>query len=77
MGLVPNAGFCRNQAQGSGHPVLRLQLPDRILAVAVDRARLDAELARDLLGAEMRMHQAQALALAFGQTMGFIHGRSP
>jgi len=45
--------------------------------VAVNRAGLDAELAGNLLGAEMRVHQPQTLALAFGQTKGFIHGRSP
>ncbi|MEP7007112.1 MAG: hypothetical protein ABI810_14100 [Sphingomonas bacterium] len=45
----------------------RAQFAHRLLEVAVDRVVRDAELAPDLLGPQTVEHEAQALALAFGQ----------
>jgi len=51
----------------------RIQLARRVLAMTVDGGGLDAEFARDLLGVQMRMDEAQAFALARGQQ---VHGCS-
>jgi len=72
LGLVRNA-FLRRQRQCGRDAALDVQFAGGVLAVAVNRPGLDAELARDLLGIEVRVNQAQALTLSFGQHRHLFH----
>lgn len=66
MGTGPK-GFPGRQTQGCIDAVAGLKLADRVFAMPVHGSRLDAQFARDLLGIQVRVNQAQAFALAFGQ----------
>jgi len=66
LGTGPK-GLRGRQTQGRVDPVAGLQLADRVLAMPVDGARLDAQLAGDLLGVQVRVDEAQTFALAFRQ----------
>jgi len=73
LGAAPNP-FAGREGQRGGDAVLDLQLPGRVLAMTVHRARTNAQLPRDLLRIEVRMDQAEALALSLGQQRyGFSH----
>ena len=73
MGTGPNA-FAGREGQRGGDSVLDLQLPGRVLAMSIHRARTNAQLPRDLLRVEVRMDQPEALALSLGQQRyGFGH----
>lgn len=72
LGGVRNA-FAGDQDQGGGHAAFDVQLSGGVFAMAIHGARLDAQLARDLLGIEVRMDQAQALTLSLGQHRHLFH----
>lgn len=59
--------FLGGERERCGDPRIDLQLASGVLAMAINGAGLDAELASDLLGAEMRMNKAQTLPFAFCQ----------
>ena len=67
MGDIPNAGFHRNKPQSCINAIVCLKLAGGVFTMPVNRAGLNAQFARDLLGIEMRVHQTQALALALCQ----------
>ena len=66
MGAAPNPFAGRERKRGRD-AVLDLQLPGRVLAVSIHRARADAQLPRDLLRIEVCMDKPEALALSLGQ----------
>lgn len=72
LGAIRNA-FAGGQSQGGGHAAFDLQLLGGVFAMAIHGARLDAQLARDLLGIEVRMDQAEALTLSLGQHRHLFH----
>ena len=66
LGITPK-GFPRRQTQGRVDAIAGLKLADCVFAMPVHGARLDAQLARDLLGVQVRVDEAQAFALALRQ----------
>jgi NAD(P)H-nitrite reductase large subunit len=58
-----------DQKQGRIDAAHGVELARGVLAVAVDGGRLDAQLARDLFGVEVRVHQAQTFALSLRQQL--------
>lgn len=72
MGGVRNA-LAGHQSQGGGHAAVDVQLPGGVFAMTIHGAGLDAQLARDLLGVEVRMDQAEALTLSLGQHRHLLH----
>jgi len=66
------------QQKGGVDPADGVQLASRVLTVAVHRGGLDAQFTRDLLGVQVRVNEAQTLALSRRQQFDRCgHRRSP
>jgi len=65
------------QEEGGVDPPGRVQLACGVLAVTIHGRRLDAEAPRDLLGIHVPMDEAQAFALAVGQSVSAARHRRP
>lgn len=62
-------GLFSQQEEGRIDPSGGVQLARGVFAMAIDGRRLDAQMPRDLLGVHVRMDEAQAFALAVGQSI--------
>lgn len=74
---VVRNSLLRQQQQGGVDPAGGVQLARGVLAMPVDRRRLDAEATGDLFGVLMGVDEAQAFALAVGQSISAARHRRP
>ena len=66
--VIRNSLFGQKE-EGGVDPPGGVQLARGVFAVAIDGRRLDAETPGDLLGVHVRVDEAQAFALAVGQSI--------
>jgi len=74
---VVRNGLLRQQQQGGVDPAGGVQLARGVFAVPVDGRRLDAEAPGDLFGVLMGVDEAQAFALAVGQSISAARHQRP
>jgi hypothetical protein len=67
----------RQKEQGRIDPSGGVELARGVFAVTIDGRRLDPQAAGDLLGIHVRVDEAQALALAIGQSVSAARHRQP
>jgi hypothetical protein len=66
-----------DQQQGGVDAARRLQFAGGVLAMAINGGGLDAEASRDLFGIQVGVDEAQAFALAIGQSVCTARHPSP
>ena len=69
--VIRNSLFSQQQ-QGRIDAAGRLQLAGRVLTMAIDGRWPDTELPGDLFGVHVRVNEAQAFALAVGQSINTV-----